>query len=109
MKGRVQISTRCYVSYLQSLLADYVREDLACEGILAPHPDGHVGVFASPTEKASFCLLSLRLLTRLLAILSLILVFPTRFSSSFSRFLRIVSLSLAIVSLCLARTIMIHS
>lgn len=47
-----QISTRCYVEYMQRLLASYC-SDAGIEGILAPHPDGHVGVFASPTEKVS--------------------------------------------------------
>lgn len=46
----LQTPTKCYVDWLQGILADYVR-DQGCEGILAPHPDGHVGVFASPTEK----------------------------------------------------------
>ena len=45
-----QMPTRCYVEYLQTLLADYVRSK-GVEGILAPHPEGHVGIFASPTEK----------------------------------------------------------
>ncbi|KAK4684075.1 hypothetical protein P7C73_g6130, partial [Tremellales sp. Uapishka_1] len=36
---------------MEGLLADYVRETHGLDGILAPHPDGHVGVFASPTEK----------------------------------------------------------
>jgi lipoyl(octanoyl) transferase len=46
-----QLSTRCYVDYLQRLLAEYCTEDMALQNILAPHPDGHVGVFSSPTEK----------------------------------------------------------
>lgn len=47
-----QIPTRCYVDWVQDILATYVR-DHGCEGILAPHPEGHVGVFASETEKVS--------------------------------------------------------
>jgi lipoyl(octanoyl) transferase len=45
-----QISTRCYVAYVQEVLASYVRETFSIP-VHAPHPDGHVGVFASPTEK----------------------------------------------------------
>ena len=48
--AHAQTPTKCYVDWLQSVLADYIR-DQGCEGILAPHPEGHVGVFASPTEK----------------------------------------------------------
>jgi hypothetical protein len=44
------MATRCYVDYLQNALASYLREDWGCQ-VLAPHPDGHVGIFASPTEK----------------------------------------------------------
>ncbi|WVR09400.1 lipoyl(octanoyl) transferase [Kwoniella sp. DSM 27419] len=47
----METPTRCYVEYLQAMLADYARDDMGFEGVLAPHPDGHVGVFASPTEK----------------------------------------------------------
>ncbi|ORX38294.1 hypothetical protein BD324DRAFT_578278 [Kockovaella imperatae] len=46
----MEMPTRCYVDYLQSLLADYVRSK-GIEGVVAPHPEGHVGIFASPTEK----------------------------------------------------------
>ncbi|KAK8854581.1 lipoyl(octanoyl) transferase [Kwoniella newhampshirensis] len=50
----METSTRCYVEYLQAMLGDYVREISALgDTILAPHPDGHVGVFSSPTEKVS--------------------------------------------------------
>ena len=35
---------------LQSVLAEVVRSKTG-EEVLAPHPDGHVGVFSSPTEK----------------------------------------------------------
>lgn len=47
-----QLSLRCYVDYLQSVLATYISQTLRRD-VLAPHPDGHVGVFASPTEKVS--------------------------------------------------------
>ncbi|OCF32662.1 lipoyl(octanoyl) transferase [Kwoniella heveanensis CBS 569] len=47
----METPTRCYVEYLQAMLAEYAREDLGLQNVLAPHPDGHVGVFASPTEK----------------------------------------------------------
>ncbi|KAL7420635.1 hypothetical protein Q5752_004586 [Cryptotrichosporon argae] len=46
----METPTRCYVEYLQALLADYVREEHDLD-VLAPHPDGHVGVFSTPTEK----------------------------------------------------------
>ncbi|ORY29666.1 hypothetical protein BCR39DRAFT_574722 [Naematelia encephala] len=46
----METPTRCYVEYLQALLADYVR-DQGVKEVLAPHPEGHVGVFTSPTEK----------------------------------------------------------
>ena len=49
----METPTRCYVEFLQALLAAHLSEDLKIPGILAPHPDGHVGVFASPTEKVS--------------------------------------------------------
>lgn len=43
--------TRCYVEYLQALLAEYVRDfGLAVD---APHADGHVGVFNGRNEKVS--------------------------------------------------------
>lgn len=38
------------MDWLQGILKGYT-EDIGCQGIMAPHPDGHVGVFASPTEK----------------------------------------------------------
>lgn len=43
--------TRCYVEYLQALLAEYVRD----QGVKvdAPHEDGHVGVFNGRNEKVS--------------------------------------------------------
>ncbi|WWC71330.1 lipoyl(octanoyl) transferase [Kwoniella pini CBS 10737] len=47
----METSTRCYVEYLQAMLAEYARDDLGIQGVLAPHPEGHVGVFSSPTEK----------------------------------------------------------
>lgn len=47
----METPTRCYVEFLQALLAAHLSEDLKIPGILAPHPDGHVGVFSSPTEK----------------------------------------------------------
>ncbi|WVF67589.1 lipoyl(octanoyl) transferase [Kwoniella sp. CBS 6097] len=47
----METPTRCYVEYLQAMLAEYAREDLGLQNVLAPHPDGHVGVFSSPTEK----------------------------------------------------------
>ncbi|WVQ95165.1 lipoyl(octanoyl) transferase [Kwoniella sp. CBS 9459] len=47
----METPTRCYVEHLQAMLAEYAREDLGLQDILAPHPDGHVGVFSSPTEK----------------------------------------------------------
>jgi hypothetical protein len=43
------VSTRCYVDWLQGLLASWCKSQ-GLE-VLAPHPDGHVGIFASPTEK----------------------------------------------------------
>lgn len=46
-----QVSTRCYVDWLQGLLAGWCRDQHL--DVLAPHPDGHVGVFSTPTEKAS--------------------------------------------------------
>ncbi|WWD19284.1 lipoyl(octanoyl) transferase [Kwoniella shandongensis] len=50
----METSTRCYVEYLQRMLGDYVRQTSGLgETITAPHPDGHVGVFSSPTEKVS--------------------------------------------------------
>jgi len=45
----MQTPTRCYVEYLQALLAEYNR-DLGLE-VYAPHPDGHVGVFPTETSK----------------------------------------------------------
>lgn len=43
--------TRCYVEYLQALLAEYVRDfGLSVD---APHEDGHVGVFNGRNEKVS--------------------------------------------------------
>lgn len=48
----LQLSTRCYVDYLQRVLADLCRGNLKLD-VHAPHPDGHVGIFASPTEKVS--------------------------------------------------------
>lgn len=36
------------------MLGNYVRDTSALDTILAPHPDGHVGVFSSPTEKVNF-------------------------------------------------------
>ncbi|WWC90463.1 lipoyl(octanoyl) transferase [Kwoniella dendrophila CBS 6074] len=47
----METSTRCYVEYLQAMLAEYARDDLGIKNVLAPHPDGHVGCFASPNEK----------------------------------------------------------
>ncbi|WVW85361.1 lipoyl(octanoyl) transferase [Kwoniella bestiolae CBS 10118] len=47
----METPTRCYVEYLQAMLAEYARDDLGIQGVLAPHPEGHVGVFSSPTEK----------------------------------------------------------
>ncbi|WWC63557.1 lipoyl(octanoyl) transferase [Kwoniella dejecticola CBS 10117] len=47
----METPTRCYVEYLQAMLAEYARDDLGIKGVLAPHPEGHVGVFSSPTEK----------------------------------------------------------
>lgn len=47
-----QVTTRCYVSYLQDILASYARERHSLE-VLAPHPDDHVGVFANANEKVS--------------------------------------------------------
>ncbi|CAK9785379.1 lipoyltransferase [Cutaneotrichosporon oleaginosum] len=41
--------TRCYVEYLQSLLREYA-EDLGLP-VVAPHEDGHVGVFHGRDEK----------------------------------------------------------
>ena len=38
------------MDYIQRLLKDYMVQ-MGCQGILAPHPDGHVGIFASPSEK----------------------------------------------------------
>lgn len=43
--------TRCYVEYLQALLAEYVR-DFGLK-VDAPHEDGHVGVFNGRNEKVS--------------------------------------------------------
>ncbi|WVQ68509.1 lipoyl(octanoyl) transferase [Kwoniella botswanensis] len=47
----METPTRCYVEYLQAMLAEYAKDDLGIQGVLAPHPEGHVGVFSSPTEK----------------------------------------------------------
>lgn len=47
-----QVSTRCYVSYLQDVLAAFAREKYGLQ-VLAPHPDQHVGVFANAMEKVS--------------------------------------------------------
>ncbi|WVQ79679.1 lipoyl(octanoyl) transferase [Cryptococcus sp. DSM 104549] len=49
----METPTRCYVEFLQAMLGDYVRETSGLDGILAPHPEGHVGVFSSPTEKVA--------------------------------------------------------
>lgn len=43
--------TRCYVEYLQALLLEYAR-DLGLD-VVAPHEDGHVGVFRGRDEKVS--------------------------------------------------------
>ncbi|KIR28243.1 lipoyl(octanoyl) transferase [Cryptococcus deuterogattii 99/473] len=48
-----QTPTRCYVEFLQAMLSNYIRDISALDDILAPHPDGHVGVFSSPTEKVA--------------------------------------------------------
>lgn len=47
----METPTRCYVEYLQALLGEYATS-LGLE-VHAPHPDGHVGVFSSTTEKVS--------------------------------------------------------
>ncbi|WRT68635.1 lipoyl(octanoyl) transferase [Kwoniella shivajii] len=47
----METPTRCYVEYLQAMLAEYARDDLGIKNVSAPHPDGHVGVFSSPIEK----------------------------------------------------------
>ncbi|TYJ53146.1 lipoyl(octanoyl) transferase [Cryptococcus floricola] len=47
----METPTRCYVEYMQAMLGDYVRDASRLDDIYAPHPDGHVGVFSSPTEK----------------------------------------------------------
>jgi lipoate-protein ligase B len=51
-QATMQVSTRCYVSYLQDILAAYAREKHGLQ-VLAPHPDDHVGVFANAQEKVS--------------------------------------------------------
>lgn len=43
--------TRCYVEYLQALLKNYC-EDLGAD-VVAPHADGHVGVFRGRGEKVA--------------------------------------------------------
>lgn len=48
---QLQTPTRCYVEFLQAMLGNYIRDTSALDNVLAPHPDGHVGVFSSPTEK----------------------------------------------------------
>ena len=49
--------TRCYVDHLQSILHTYIRSELGLENanppILAPHPEGHIGVFAGENEKVA--------------------------------------------------------
>ncbi|KGB76301.2 lipoyl(octanoyl) transferase [Cryptococcus deuterogattii R265] len=49
----METPTRCYVEFLQAMLSNYIRDISALDDILAPHPDGHVGVFSSPTEKVA--------------------------------------------------------
>jgi lipoyl(octanoyl) transferase len=54
--GRIadgQLSTRCYVEYMQRLLGTYCSTTLGLPDIAAPHKDGHVGVFAGDAEKVS--------------------------------------------------------
>lgn len=55
------MSTKCYVSHLQTLLFNYAKEltgDPKGE-IQAPHKDGHVGVFGSETTKVGLDVLFL--------------------------------------------------
>ncbi|TXT08861.1 hypothetical protein VHUM_02989 [Vanrija humicola] len=47
----METPTRCYVEYLQALLGEYATS-LGLD-VHAPHPDGHVGVFSSTTEKVA--------------------------------------------------------
>ncbi|AFR96698.1 lipoyl(octanoyl) transferase [Cryptococcus neoformans C23] len=49
----METPTRCYVEFLQAMLGNYIRDTSALDNVLAPHPDGHVGVFSSPTEKVA--------------------------------------------------------
>ncbi|WVO14543.1 lipoyl(octanoyl) transferase [Cryptococcus depauperatus] len=49
----METPTRCYVEYLQAMLKEYVCDATGLDTILAPHPEGHVGVFSSPTEKVA--------------------------------------------------------
>lgn len=47
----IQLSTRCYVEYMQRLLHEYCTDGLGLNRMAAPHKDGHVGVFAGESEK----------------------------------------------------------
>lgn len=51
LRADLQLSTRCYVEYMQRLLGTYCSSTLGLQGIAAPHKDGHVGVFAGDAEK----------------------------------------------------------